>query len=79
MTQEEVSIMAKFFRWICEKKNVDKRAYQEGLNEARQYCREQWDRYGYKIIKRALNHTACTSLSEFLRLCRAFKEMENNK
>ena len=42
----------------------------EKLTEIRTYCREIWDKYGERTIHRALNHTACTSLSQFEMLCR---------
>ena len=40
------------------------------------YCKtrssEIWYRYGEKAVKKAMNHSACTSLSELERLAKAF-------
>jgi len=68
-------------KWVLERKtNGNSRTKKEPvdeskLREAQEYCRDAWDRYGHRTISKALNHSACTSLSNFEMLCRNLKNL----
>ncbi len=82
-TEKETA--AKFLKWVLDIKSLGaSRSRKNELRpelvaECKTFCREHWNRYGFLIIKKALNHTACTSLSNFQGLCREFKDLINKK
>lgn len=43
------------------------------------FCREKWDKYGEKVIKKAMSQSSCTSISEFIKLCNYFKANQVNQ
>jgi len=63
----------KLLKWVKERK-WDKDEW-----ISREYCREMWDMYGEIPIKKALNHSACTSLGQFRKLASTYKKKTKPK
>ena len=53
----------KFLKWIGERKPNSENYYH------RELARDFWDRYGEKAIAKAMKHSNCTSLPNFIKLC----------
>ena len=65
-----MNIGLQFYKWILSKNKNKLNA--EDLS--REICRSNWDEFGEKVIKRALNHSACTSYQSFRQLCKHYKD-----
>jgi len=68
MTKEEKKYMKKFLRWVESKMEGHTR-------KAQRYCRKYWDKYGYKIIKKATEQKNCTTLISFEINCNKIKKL----
>jgi hypothetical protein len=45
------------------------------VEKAQKYCRDYWDRYGYRVIRKATEQKNCTTLISFEINCNKIKKL----
>ena len=64
----EVRFMKKFLRWVTGKMDGN-------VEKAQKYCRDYWDKYGYRVIRKATEQKNCTTLISFEINCNKIKKL----
>lgn len=63
-----------FLKWVTDKY---KPIYMDRAHQkAQEYCRNHWEKYGEKVIKKALYMNNCTTLNQFEIHCVQINKMK---
>jgi len=61
-------IATRYLKWISQRHPSKSNEYH------REVARKHWDKYGREVIEKAMNHSSCTSLANFVNLCKHYLE-----